>query len=258
MHSQRRPRPGRTGRARRALVLAVVVALCGTGLAAAAPWLLARAGIDLDRTALPWADPCSVDTGEGTVMLTLAQARRATTAVALEARGEEGPDTSGIDPAVLRRLREGPPDDAGPSLTCRASTTDGLEREDLTETGLTPRAQAVLDAMGEVFGEMSLGGYEPGGIGTGHGEDSAHYDGRAIDVFYRPVTEENRREGWLLAHWLVAHAEELHIANVIFDDKIWNARGSRGGWWPYRSPDPNNEILRHLDHVHVDVQEGGD
>ncbi|MUL44252.1 hypothetical protein FZ103_24340 [Streptomonospora sp. PA3] len=244
-----------TTRGRRALVILAVLVLCGSGLAAAGPWLLARAGID--RTALPWADPCSVRTAEGTVLLTVEEARLATTAAALRARGAEAPDTSGIDPAVLDRLLHGPPDEPGPSLTCRATDPDALAEQDLTETGLTPRAQAVLDSVNEVFGPVSVGGYEPGGISTGHGEDSAHYDGRAIDFFYRPISEENRREGWLLAHWLVAHAEKLHVANVIFDDEIWNARGSRGGWWPYVADDPDNAIMRHLDHVHVDVQEGG-
>ncbi|MBB5435908.1 hypothetical protein [Nocardiopsis composta] len=230
--------------------LALIVLVAG-GLVVLAPRL------GLDETALPWGPACSVRTEDGSIGLTTEQARTATTAVALQARGEEGPDTSGIDPAALERLAEGPPDDAGPSLTCRVSPASGLQREKLTETGLTPRAQRVLDEMGEVFGEQSLGGYEPGGVDAGHGADSAHYDGRAIDVFYRPVGEENRREGWLLAHWLVAHAEELDVANVIFDDKIWNARGSARGWWDYMSPDPDNEILRHLDHVHVDVQRGG-
>ncbi|WP_017558971.1 hypothetical protein [Nocardiopsis baichengensis] len=239
----------------RLLIGLAVLALLAGGLALAAPRLLDAAG--KDRTALPWGPECAVHTEDGSVGLTAEEAQLATTAVALSARGAEAPDTSGIDPAALERLAEGPPDDAGPSLTCRASPASGLEREDLAESGLTPRAENVLEAMGEVFGEQSLGGYEPGGVDSGHGGDSAHYDGRAIDVFYRPVNEENRREGWLLAHWLVAHAEELHVANVIFDDKIWNARGSAGGWWDYRSPDPDNEILRHLDHVHVDVQRGG-
>ncbi|GAA1775156.1 hypothetical protein [Streptomonospora arabica] len=245
--------PTPTSRGRRVLVILAVLALCGGGLAAVGPWLLARAGID--GTALPWADPCSVDTADGTVMLSLEDARLATTAVALRARGAEAPDTPGIDSAVLKRLRDGPPAGPGPSLTCRASSPEGLQEQDLTESGLTPRAQEVLDSVTEVFGTMSVGGYEPGGVSSGHGEDSAHYEGRAIDFFYRPVSEENRREGWLLAHWLVAHAEELHVANVIFDDKIWNSRGSRGGWWPYQAPDPDNAILRHLDHVHVDVWE---
>ncbi|RCV57464.1 hypothetical protein DEF23_02680 [Marinitenerispora sediminis] len=224
------------------------------------PWLLDRSG--LDQTALPWGPECGVRTGSDTVGLTLDEARRATTAVALEAGGAEagtaGADTAGIDPAVLDLLREGPADDAGPVLSCRAAPATGLAAEELTESGLTPRAERVRTAMAEVFGEQSLGGFEPGGVSDGHGSDSAHYDGRAIDVFYRPVDEENRRAGWLLAHWLVAHAEELDLAVVIFDDRIWSTRFSQGGWRDYRSADFDNDILQHRDHVHVDVQRGGD
>ena len=102
-----------------------------------------------------------------------------------------------------------------------------------------------------------MGGFAPGGVGQGHGEESTHYDGRAVDVFFRPVTEENRREGWLLAHWLVAHAEDLDVQYVIFDDRFWSAHSSRGRWRDYDAPEPGNEILRHLDHVHVDVLRGG-
>jgi hypothetical protein len=43
---------------------------------------------------------------------------------------------------------------------------------------------------------------------------------------------------------------------VIFDDRVWSARSSRGLWWDYDAPAPGNEILRHLDHVHVDVLRG--
>lgn len=126
----------------------------------------------------------------------------------------------------------------------------------MTATGLTPRAEQLLEAMTEVFGEQSLGGFAPGGVDRGHGADSTHYDGRAIDIFFRPVTEENRREGWILAHWLVAHAEDLNIQYVIFDDMFWSAHLPRGQWHDYDAPDPGNEILRHLDHVHVDVLGG--
>ncbi|WP_067971483.1 hypothetical protein [Nocardiopsis trehalosi] len=246
----------RTRRIRRWAVIPAVLAFVVAGTALVVPRLLEHVGTNAGASALPWGPPCSVaDSGEF-IGLTRAEARAATTAVLAERYGGEVPDTSGIDPAVLERLREGPPDDAGPSLSCRASLTDGLDGEEATETGLTPRAERVRREIAHFVGDERLGGYEPGGVTTGHGEDSAHYDGRAIDVFYRPVDEANRREGWLLAHWLVAHAERLHVANVIFDDRIWNVRGSQGGWWPYESPDPENEILRHLDHVHVDVQPG--
>lgn len=200
---------------------------------------------------------CTVVTSEGEVGLSRDEAQLATTAVALLARGLEAPDTSGIDEAVLQGLAEGPPEDAGPSLTCRGSAASDLAEQQLTATGLTPRAEQLRVAMMEVFGDQSLGGFAPGGVGQGHGADSTHYDGRAIDVFFRPVTEENRRKGWVLAHWLVAHAEDFYIQYVIFDDRFWSAHLARGQWHDYDSPDPNNEILRHLDHVHVDVLGGG-
>lgn len=156
----------------------------------------------------------------------------------------------------MERLTHGPPDDAGPSLRCRGHSSEGLEAQEITPSGLTPRAEAVRDAMIEVFGPLSLGGFAPGGVGHGHGENSTHYDGRAVDVFFRPVTEENRRQGWQLAHWLVAHAEDLDVQYVIFDDMVWGSRSPAGRWHPYNAPPPANEILRHLDHVHVDVVRG--
>lgn len=195
---------------------------------------------------------CVVQTADGEVGLTRDQARLATTAAAGAGEG------NAVDPAVLERLRQGPPDDAGPSLSCRGTAADGLPEESLTASGLTPRAERVRQEMAQVFGEQSLGGFAPGGVGQGHGEESTHYDGRAIDVFFRPVSQEQRREGWLLAHWLVAHADELDLQYVIFDDLYWSAHSSRGRWSDYEAPAPANEILRHLDHVHVDVHRGGD
>ncbi|WP_350001655.1 hypothetical protein [Pseudarthrobacter sp. WHRI 8279] len=214
-------------------------------------------GLRMGAVPLPWGPECTVETPAGIVGLDRDEAQRATTAVALLARGVEAPDTSGIDRAALQQLAAGPSEDAGPSLSCRGSAAGGLGEQQLTATGLTPRAERLRAAMTEVFGAQSLGGFAPGGVGQGHGADSTHYDGRAVDVFFRPVTEENRRAGWVLAHWLIAHAGALDIQYVIFDDRFWSVHSSRGQWRAYRAPEPGNEILRHLDHVHVDVLAGG-
>jgi hypothetical protein len=237
------------------LALLLVLGMLAGALVLLGPGLLSS--LRTGDGGLAWGAECVVETADGAVGLDREEAKRATTAVALAARGVEAPDTSGLDPAVLRRLADGPPEDAGASLSCRGSAADDLPQQQLTATGLTPRAERVRAAMTEVFGEQSLGGFAPGGVGQGHGEESTHYDGRAVDVFFRPVTEENRREGWLLAHWLVAHAEDLDVQYVIFDDRFWSAHSSRGRWRDYDAPEPGNEILRHLDHVHVDVLRGG-
>lgn len=235
------------------LLFVPVLLLLGSGLGSGL-----ISGLRSGSVPLPGLAECTVQTSEEEVGLSREEAQLATTAVALQTRGLTAPDTSGIDAAVLQRLAEGPPDDAGPSLTCRGTDTDGLQEEQLTASGLTPRAQRLREAMAEVFGEQSLGGFAPGGVDQGHGADSTHYDGRAIDVFFRPVSEENRRQGWILAQWLVAHAGTYNVQYVIFDDQFWSAHLSRGQWHPYDAPDPENEILRHLDHVHVDVLRGGD
>ncbi len=136
--------------------------------------------------------------------------------------------------------------------------TGSVETETMGRNGLTPRADAVRRDLLETFGKLSTGGYAPGGIRSGHMEGSAHYEGRAVDVFVRPVSTATTAKGWAMAQYLVARAELLNIRTIIFSDKIWTAgRRSDSGWRDYtppaRSGDPT--ILRHLDHVHVDVQE---
>ncbi|UMG91759.1 hypothetical protein [Nocardioides sp. TF02-7] len=124
---------------------------------------------------------------------------------------------------------------------------------ELTGTGLTPRADAVRKDLLGRFGNLSLGGYEPGGVSTGHMEGSAHYEGRAVDVFFRPVDESNRVRGWAVAHYLVGNADRLDIRTVIYDDRIWTA--GRDGWRDYDAPSGPGDpaVLEHRDHVHVDV-----
>jgi hypothetical protein len=129
----------------------------------------------------------------------------------------------------------------------------------LDDAGLTRRAAVVRDDLQAAFGSQSLGGFAPGGVRDGHMEGSAHYDGRAVDVFFRPISEQSRNRGWAMAHYLVAQAARLDIRTVIYDGRIWTAGWRSGdGWRPY-SPDTSGEsaetaaILEHRDHVHVDV-----
>lgn len=158
------------------------------------------------------------------------------------------------DAAVLAAAFTGRP---GTDLTCHLRAGDAPAQVVGAE-GLTPRAAEVRTEMEQAFGEQNLGGFSPEGVSTGHISGSAHYDGRAIDVFYRPVNSDNQRSGWATAHWLVAHADRLDIATVIFDGRIWTARRSAQGWRDYRPPggDTTNPVLMHRDHVHVDVMRG--
>ena len=123
------------------------------------------------------------------------------------------------------------------------------------DDGLTPAASAVRREVGLAFGDLDEGGFTPEGVTSGHSEGSPHYEGRAIDYFFRPASPVNRQRGWALAHFLVAQADQLSISTVIFDDLIWTASRSGEGWREYDEGDGAGDpaILRHLDHVHVDV-----
>ena len=146
------------------------------------------------------------------------------------------------------------------ALTCTVPLTRGAtDREDPGGLGLTPRADRVRASMREVFGKQILGGFSPRGVTSGHIEGSAHYEGRALDIFFRPVTRDNQRLGWQQALWAVAHAERLDLATVIFDRRVWTGRRSLQGWRDSRHPsgETDNPVLMHEDHVHVDVLEGG-
>lgn len=133
------------------------------------------------------------------------------------------------------------------------------DQEEPGDAGLTQRAETVLDEIQAAYGRLTVGGFDADGIESGHIAGSAHYDGRAIDIFFRPHDDPaSKRSGWVVAHWLVVNADRLGIATVIYDDRIWTALRSGEGWRDYTHPSGNttNPTLRHLDHVHLDVLRG--
>ena len=143
------------------------------------------------------------------------------------------------------------------ALWCDVPGDAGEASDEIDESGLVDRASVVRRDLEARFGPLSLGGFEPGGVSSGHMEGSAHYEGRAIDVFVRPINADNRKRGWAMASYLVANADRLEVRTIIFDDRIWHA-GSRSGdgWTDYRVPSSSGgdqAILEHRDHVHVDV-----
>jgi hypothetical protein len=175
------------------------------------------------------------------------------TAVAQEVQRSAFPEAYADHEADARVLASALTGYSRAALTCDVHHDDSAA-ERIGPSGLTPRAAAVLDEIDRAAGDPSVGGFAPGGVSTGHVEGSAHYDGRAVDVFFRPVSPESRRAGWALAHYLVARADALRIQTVIFDDRIWTAPRSGSGWREYDEPaGDNQEVLQHRDHVHVDV-----
>ncbi len=146
------------------------------------------------------------------------------------------------------------------AFTCRVDSEPASGDKQRSD-GLTRRARAVRQDLAKAFGDLPQGGYAAGGVSSGHIQGSAHYDGRAIDIFFRPISMDNTRRGWAVAHYLVANADRLHVAHVIFDRRIWTGGSrSRDGWRAFsaagltgRESAATLDVLEHRDHVHVDV-----
>lgn len=167
------------------------------------------------------------------------------------------PDAYADHEADARALASALTGNSPRSFWCETSGDAGEASDALADSGLVERAAIVRKDVESVFGTLSLGGFEPGGVSSGHMEGSAHYEGRAIDIFVRPINADNRKRGWAIASYLVAHADRLSINTLIFDGRIWHA-GSRSddGWTTYDVPASSRgdrAILEHRDHVHVDV-----
>lgn len=115
------------------------------------------------------------------------------------------------------------------------------------EQGLTPAALTVL----------RCGAEQAEWVETMHGVGERpiaddHPDGRAVDFMVPDYTSTQGNErGWQLAKWMRANAEQLGIAYVIFDQKIWHRSRDAQGWRPMG--DRGSPTADHKDHVHVSV-----
>ena len=218
-------------------------------------------------TAPALSTPCRIGGPTGDRFLGTDQAKLLSTAAAtavrkksprarLAARVAVTLDASPADAAHLARTLLG----AGPAqrLSCRVFR-DKVDPETMGRSGLTPRADRLRRAWSRQFGPLPAGGFATGGVSSGHVDDSSHYDGRAVDVFFRPVGDAAQaRRGWVFAQWVAAHADDFDVLSVIYADHIWTSWASTSGWRDYTHPSGSstNAVLRHLDHVHVAVESG--
>ena len=119
------------------------------------------------------------------------------------------------------------------------------------ERGLQPAALRGLRCVKAAFPWIQ----SIGGVGS-RPNHSDHPAGRAVDfMIHAWNTPEGRAHGWQVAHWLQAHAAELDVTYLIYDDHVWRAYRASHGWTPYTHPNgsTSNPTLRHLDHVHLSV-----
>ncbi len=144
------------------------------------------------------------------------------------------------------------------AFSCVVHASD-LPAQPLAPDALTPRTNAVRRAVMRSFGTLPIGG------GTGDQAASSTQragTGRTLDFYFRPVSAENRRRGWVLAQYLVANASRLSISTVAFDGRVWSAGAASSKGWR-RMPSgvagsasgkPGRAARPHIDSVHVIVE----
>jgi len=217
-------------------------------------------------TWLPGVADCTIGQGDGSVEMSTREAENAATVAARAVRlGLSEPKAEravgqalDLPEADVRVVTVALTGRAPHALTCLHGGADDTESNRLDRAGLTGRAERVRRDLETAFGPQKEGGFAPGGVRSGHMVGSAHYEGRAVDLFFRPANSPHRTRGWAMAQYLVAHADRLEVATVIFDGQIWTARRADQGWRTY-APDTTGRsprvagILEHRDHVHVDV-----
>ncbi len=108
------------------------------------------------------------------------------------------------------------------------------------ESHLTSNARSVYRAVCAAFGDSasSFGGYRAGDGGD-------HGSGRAVDIM---VSGE---PGWVIARYVQAHARDLGVSYVIYQQQIWMAGNATSQW--KAMADRGSRTANHYDHVHVSV-----
>jgi hypothetical protein len=130
-------------------------------------------------------------------------------------------------------LREKPPKTGTGAGVSGAPCPDGST----VESGLMANTIAVYRSVCAAFPSVSAWG---GRSGSGD-----HGAGLALDIM---VTGSI---GDAIAEYVRAHAAELGVSEVIWEQQIWTVERSSEGWRPME--DRGSPTANHFDHVHVSV-----
>lgn len=120
-----------------------------------------------------------------------------------------------------------------PPVEVRAGTP--CDDGSAVERGLRPDTVAVYRAVCSAFPAVDSWGGLRG--------DGEHGAGRALDIMVSGAA------GTEIAEWVRAHADELGVSEVIYEQRIWTQERSGDGWRGME--DRGSATANHFDHVHV-------
>ena len=132
-----------------------------------------------------------------------------------------------------------------PTVSTRTASASGLSyapcnKSQSIEVHLQPNARKVYRAVCAAYGSSvsSFGGYRPG-------DPRDHGTGRAVDIMV------SGDPGKVIARFVQAHARELGVTYVIYQQRIWLAGDPLSQW--KLMEDRGGATANHYDHVHVSV-----
>ncbi|MCW2539634.1 MAG: hypothetical protein JWN95_1359 [Frankiales bacterium] len=184
----------------------------------------------------------------------LAAALYSAPGAALSCGSPTASDATGPVPVAIAQLPVAPapytgPADGGP---CDVADGGGCLRE-VTAHG----REEALTALGDEVRSVSCYGNRDGDHGTGVACDFMITTGAA-------AAGQDLTNGWLVAAWFRANAAALHVAYLIWQVRIWDARHPQpddsAGWGqPYMGcsycpPLAGDPSASHTNHVHVSFQ----
>ena len=163
------------------------------------------------------------------------------THVLVTGRAAEGRVELAID-GRSRWVTAGYLSDDKPDATTTTPVSAGLSMapcpDGSVEYRLTPAAVYVYRSVCHAFPQItSYGGWDA------HGE---HVSGKALDIMTSDVTLGNE-----IAAFLQAHASELHLYDILWQQHIWTPVRASEGWRLFA--DRGSPTANHDDHVHVSV-----
>lgn len=111
---------------------------------------------------------------------------------------------------------------SGASLNCTTSPA---------KNGRPGDPAKVRTELVRAFGEKAAPKATAGGAGSA-GRSGANVGGApaVLSVPVLATTGTDAQRGWELAHWAVARADGLRIAEVAYADKVWRAGDASGAW----------------------------
>lgn len=138
---------------------------------------------------------------------------------------------------------------AGSTTTAQQAATSSS----VYELGpVQPQTAVVANTIGPMFGIATVGGWRD--PATEVYDPNGHPAGLALDFMISDIPD-GVATGDRLADYLIAHAAELGVSYIIWQQRIWTASRAAEGW--QLMEDRGSRTQNHMDHVHLSLTGDG-